>query len=130
MKKILIVDDDYDFVNALKILLQSQKYKVSEASNTKEAEIKIKEEKPDLIILDVMMDSPDEGFQFSYKLKRDESLKNIPIVMTTSVSKVTGFKFSPETDNIESNWIPVDKFIEKPIQSEAFLKTVKEFLKE
>lgn len=129
MKNILIIDDDVDFVNAVKVLLQSHNYNVIEAHNTSEAEKKIKERKPDLIILDVMMDTPDEGFQFSYNLRNSEEYKDIPIIMTTSVSKVTGFNFSPETDNIDGNWLPVDRFIEKPIEIDSFLKAIKELIK-
>ncbi len=128
MKKILIIDDDVDFVNAIKLLLESKNYTVISATNSEKALISIEKEKPDLIILDVMMDSPDEGFQFAYKIRSSEKFKNIPILMTTAVSQITGFKFSPKNDNIDENWIPVDEFIEKPIESEQFLKKVEHLL--
>jgi len=128
VKKILIIDDDVDFVNAIKLLLESKNYTVISATNSEKALISIEKEKPDLIILDVMMDSPDEGFQFAYKIRSSEKFKNIPILMTTAVSQITGFKFSPKNDNIDENWIPVDEFIEKPIESEQFLKKVEHLL--
>lgn len=130
MKKILIIDDDIEFVNAVKILLESNNYRVVTAGNTRKGMELIDKEKPDLIVLDVMMDTMDEGFQFSYKLRADKNLKNIPILMITAVSEKSGFKFSPQQDNVDQTWIPVDDFIEKPIQSEDFLKKVAKLLKE
>ncbi len=128
MKKILIIDDDIEFVDAVKILLESNGYDVNTANNTENGLNSINRDKPDLVILDVMMDSPDEGFQFAYKLKNDDKLKNIPILMSTSVSQVTGMDFSPASDNRNEEWISVDEFIEKPIESEKFLAVVEKLL--
>lgn len=129
MKKILIIDDDEDFINAVKILLESEHYKVSSVNNTNGVLDLIKKQTPDLIILDVMMDTLDEGIQFSYKLRSDKKAKNIPILMSTAVAQSAGFKLSPDKDNVDGNWIPVDGFLEKPIKSKEFLQTVKKLLK-
>ncbi|MBN1897444.1 MAG: response regulator [Spirochaetes bacterium] len=128
MKKILIIDDDIDFVNAVKLLLESNHYAVVAAHNTEKGLELLKKEKPDLLILDVMMDSMDEGFQFSYKIRTDKDFKTLPIMMVTSVSEMTGMNFSPKSDNTEGDWIPVNEFIEKPIESQSFLKKIEELM--
>ena len=90
----------------------------------------IKEKSHDLIILDVMMNSMDEGFQFAYKLRQDEATKSIPILMSTGVSEASGFKFDPDKDNEDGNYMPVDGYLEKPPKSEELLAKVAELLKE
>ena len=128
MKKILIIDDDSDFVEAMKILLEANNFEINSFNDTKGGVDAVKNTKPDLIILDVMMNTLDEGFQFSYKLRKDENTKDIPILMITGVSEATGFKFDPKEDNKDEKYIPVDGYIEKPIQNEEFIKKVNELL--
>jgi len=91
MKYILIVDDDKDVFESMKIVLEAEGYRVEWATNGSEAIQKAKASKPDLMILDVMMNSDDEGFQVTYKMKQDSDLSCIPIVMLTSVAFRTGF---------------------------------------
>ncbi len=130
MKKILIIDDDKEFVNAVKTLLEANGYQVNFAYNTKEGSRQLEKSKPDLILLDVMMEQMDEGFQFSYKLRNNKEFKDIPIIMITGVSEKSGFKFSPDRDNVDGTWIPVDDFIEKPVQSSVLLEKIKKILGE
>jgi CheY-like chemotaxis protein len=79
MKQILIVDDDRDVFESMKIVLESEGYAVDWATNGAEALQKAKAVRPDLMILDVMMNSDDEGFQVTYKMKQDGELSGIPI---------------------------------------------------
>lgn len=125
-KKILIVDDDPDIVEAMSLILETKGYQVASAADGAEGLKKAREFKPNLIILDVMMATDDEGFQVSYQLKSDAELCKIPVLMVTSVSEVTGFKYNPETDQ---EFLPVQGFIEKPIQPEVLLSRVAELLK-
>ncbi|MCK5328152.1 MAG: response regulator, partial [Candidatus Latescibacteria bacterium] len=97
-----------------------------EASNGKEGLEKVKEVNPDLLILDVMMDSDTEGFQVSYKLKTPEpeyaAYAKLPILMVTAIGKMKGMQFSPKKDE---GFLPVDDFVEKPIQPRVLLEKVK-----
>ena len=125
--KILVVDDDPDVVELIRITLEANNYKVYSAENGSEGLRRVKEIRPDLIILDVMMDSITEGFQVSYQLRsRDpqseyREFSNVPIIMLTGVSKKMHMKFSPKTDK---DYLPVDEFLEKPIHLDALLEKV------
>jgi len=127
MAKILIIDDDADIVEATKIVLESKGYKVVTAYEGDTGYKKAEEEKPDLIILDVMMKTKDQGFQVSYKLKNNPELSKIPILMLTSIGKETGFKFSKATDE---DYLPVDELVEKPIKPKDLLLKVGNLLKQ
>lgn len=122
---ILIVEDDADIVEAMKIILEGDRYKVEWAMDSNEAWQHMQEQRPSLIILDVMMRTPDEGFQLAYQLKNDPQYATIPILMVTSVSQKTGFRFSPDSDG---DFLPVDGFIEKPVQPQELLDNVKQLL--
>ncbi|HEN21411.1 MAG TPA: response regulator [Desulfobacteraceae bacterium] len=124
-KKILIVDDDKDYADALTIVLENNGYQVKHASSIGEGHEAIEKERPDLIILDVMMEKFTDGFDFLRILKEDENLKNIPVLMVTAVTEKTGFKFSPETDG---EYCPADDFVSKPIPVSALLSRVNKLI--
>lgn len=119
--RVLIIDDDIDIVEAEKFILENGGYEVIFAFDSKEGYRKIKDEQPDLIILDVMMATPDEGFHIAHKLRNDPDLCSIPIIMVTSVGKVTGFKYDPERD---AELLPVDEYLEKPIKPDELMSAV------
>ncbi len=129
-KHILIIDDDPDVVEAMRLPLQAQGYQVSKASSGAEGLQKIKELKPDLIILDVMMDTTTEGFQVSLALRSPDpqseyaTYQNIPIMMVTAIHTTTPLRFGPDKD-----YLPVDAFIEKPIDPDVLLAKVAELVK-
>ncbi|MFA6449880.1 MAG: response regulator [bacterium] len=124
-KKIIIIDDDPDILESMKIVLDKEGYNVITASNGKDGLEKVKAEKPNLVLLDVMMTSKDEGFQVSYAMKADPEMKDIPIVIISSVSQVTGFDFSKEKDGA---FIPVDEFVEKPVKPKQLIDIVRKNL--
>jgi CheY-like chemotaxis protein len=124
-KKILIVDDDKDVFESMKIVLESEGYNVIWATNGKDGLDRCKSEKPDLVILDVMMNTDDEGFQVAYKMKQDEELRKIPIIMATSISEKTGFTFDKEKDE---DFLPVNEFLEKPVDPKTLIDKVRENL--
>ena len=125
LQKVLIIDDDVDIVEAEKLLLENRGYDVISAFDGKEGFRKIKEEKPDIIILDVMMVTPDEGFQITRKIRNDPEISALPIVMVTSVGKVTGFKYDADRDR---ELLPVDEYLEKPIKPDELLGAVERAL--
>lgn len=125
MKKILIVDDDRDVFESMKIVLEAEGYGVDWATNGAEAITKAKSLKPDLMILDVMMNTDDEGFQVTYTMKQDPQLSGIPIVMVTSVGARTGFSFDRRKDE---DFLPVNEFLEKPVDPRTLVDKVRENL--
>jgi len=130
--KVLVIDDDPDLVESIRITLEANNYEVYSAENGTEGLRLVKEIHPDLIVLDVMMDTITEGFQVSYKLRsRDpqseyKEYSDIPIIMLTGISQKMHMKFSTEADE---DFLPVNEFIEKPIRLEALLARVKKLTK-
>ncbi|MBM4046470.1 MAG: response regulator [Planctomycetes bacterium] len=126
-KTIMLVDDDADVVEAMRLVLESNGYKVEAAYNGDECLAKVKSVKPNLIVLDVMMTKETEGFHVAYALRKDASTAKTPILMLTGIGERTGMKFSPKEDE---DYLPVDEFAEKPLAPEELLKRVKKLLKE
>lgn len=130
-QKILIIDDDPDIVEVVRITLEANGYEVHSANNGTEGLRLVKELHPDLIVLDVMMDTLTEGFQVSQTLRSPDpqsayrAYARIPILMLTGISQKMHMKFSPETDE---DYLPVDEFMEKPIGIEPFLERVRKLL--
>lgn len=125
-KKILIIDDDNDLVESIVNLLEAKGYDVVSASNGTEGVAKAKAEKPDLILLDVMMTTKDEGFNVARELKTVEELKGTPVIMVTGVRKEMNLPFGFEPDD---TWLPVKQFLEKPVKPETLLNAVADALK-
>ncbi|MBW8017824.1 MAG: response regulator [Planctomycetes bacterium] len=124
--KILIIDDDQDLTSALQTVLESNQYSVSTAASPDEGMEKLNAEKPDLIILDVMMTTWQDGFDMARSLKKDDEFKAIPILMLTGVEDKTGLEFKSEAGDEE--WLPVEVFLDKPVDPETFLAEVKKLL--
>lgn len=125
--KILIIDDDPDITEAMKVVLETENYLVQTAINGTEGMDQIKNNTPDLIILDVMMDTPREGFIINRELKKDPAYKYIPILMITAVKEKTGIDFKSEAG--DPTWLPVEDFLDKPIRPEVLLEKVQNLLK-
>lgn len=121
-KKILIVDDDRDFVESISDLLKAEGYIVAVAYNGNNGLTAAKEEKPDLIILDVMMTHDTEGFEVSREVDKNPELKNTKIIMVTGITKEMNLPFKFEPDK---SWIPVDEIMEKPVAPDDLLKAIR-----
>ena len=124
-KKILIIDDDRDYGDALKIVLESHGYTVTHALNIRDGRAVVESTPPDLIILDVMMEKHTDGFNLCSDLKNDDACSMIPIIMVTAVTEKTGFKFSPETDG---EYLQADDYISKPVPVSVLLSRVNKLL--
>ena len=124
--KILIVDDDLDLTKAIQVILESKQYSVIAANSKTEGMEKIKSEKPDLAILDVMMSTWQDGFKMAREIKNDPDSKNIPILMLTGVKDKTGINFKSTAG--DPNWCPVDGFLDKPVEPQVLLAEVEKLL--
>jgi len=120
--RILIVDDDPDLVEDCRLILENAGHSVRSAFNVQEGMAAIAAEAPQLLVLDVMMDSPDDGIVMAQDLRR-QGFK-APILMLTSISKVTGLAYGQDAD-----LVPVDAFQEKPVPPKKLLALVDELLK-
>lgn len=119
---ILIIDDDPDFVEVTKVLLETKQYNVRFAYNPEEGLAKLEEETPDALILDVMMGKGAEGFIFARKIRKDPRFDKMPILMLTSMREQTGFDAPGE--RIHPKFLPVDDYVEKGVEPEVLLKKI------
>ncbi|MDF1611397.1 response regulator transcription factor [Stygiobacter electus] len=120
MALIAVIDDDPDIIDASSIVLKSKGHSIISATNPNDGYKIVVENKPDLIILDVMMDEPDDGFYLAQKFRREKI--NTPILMYTSISKAVGMDFN------KSEMVPVDDFVEKPITPDQLISKVEALL--
>ena len=125
-KVILIVDDDYDYLYQLSFQLKKWGCNVVTAGSQKEAETLIESLKPDLAILDLMMENEDSGFVLSYKMKR--KYPDVPIIIATAVSAETGMNFG-SFEGEDKNWIKADTYLEKGIRMENLKKEIEKLIK-
>jgi len=124
-KKILLVDDDADFTEAVKLLLESRSYDVSVANDGKEGLKKVQTEGPNLIILDVMMPEMD-GYQVCAKLKADPKYRQIPILLLTAVGEaITTTSYTKEM----GMRIEADDYIPKPVEPVEIVERVEKLLR-
>ncbi len=124
MNKILIVDDDPDFVEATRMVLESAGYQVATAADGDEGLRKAKEERPDLVILDVIMKTVLDGLHMSQEMANDPEQHDTPILMVTSIANRDYAALFP-TDE----YIHIDGFISKPVSPDELLKRVSTMLK-
>jgi DNA-binding response OmpR family regulator len=124
MAKILIVDDDPDFVEITRIVLESNDYDVISASDGEEAIEKMKSDTPDLVLLDIMMSQPLDGVEVSRKMLEDDTLKRVPIIVVSSIMDSEHLAEFPSNE-----YLPIDDWISKPAQPEDLLAKVKKHLK-
>ena len=127
MPKILIIDDDSDYVAALRSILEAHSYNVTWAPGSAAGMEMIRSDLPDIIILDIMMSTMGEGLYMAYRLKSDPEYAQIPILMLTSIAQRTGLKFDPE-DNGE--FIPVEDYMEKSTPPDVLCTHIARILKQ
>ncbi len=123
---ILIIDDDPDFVEVTKVILETKQYDVQSAGNPTEGWERLQKELPDLLILDVMMGRGAEGFIMARKIRKDPRYNEMPILMLTSMREQTGFDFPGE--RIHSKFLPVDDYIEKGGEPKVLLEKIEQQL--
>lgn len=128
-QKVLIIDDDNDLVITMRLPLEAHGYQVFRAANRQEGLQKVKEIKPDIILLDVMMDSMTTGFELSRTIRNPDpaseyaAFRNIPLVMISAIHATASLRFASDKAQL-----PVDAFIEKPIEPELLLSIVRDHI--
>jgi DNA-binding response OmpR family regulator len=125
-KSLLVVDDDVDLLEQTKLNLETAGFNVIAAGSEKEADAILKTFKPDLAVLDLMMENQDSGFILSYKIKKMDP--TIPVIIITAVTSQTGIAFDVTTTD-ETSWIKADAIIAKDIRYEQLIGEVNRLLK-
>lgn len=123
MSKILVVDDDPDFVSAIKIILEKNNHEVISAPSGDTGYFRARQDKPDLVILDVIMDTVLDGLSVSQRMHDDPDLRDVPIIMVTSIANTDYAELFP-TDE----FIHINAFLSKPISADELIRQVNKYL--
>ncbi len=123
--KILLVDDDIDYLFQMEMNLKNMGYEVITCGSRKEAEKTLETTKPDLAIFDLMMETEDSGFILSYKAK--QKYPELPVIIATAVASETGISFGLNSPS-EKEWIKADLYLEKGIRKEQLKKEIEKLL--
>jgi CheY-like chemotaxis protein len=125
MSKILVIDDDPDFLYTVRIVLEGADFEVETASTPEEGLGKVQSTEPDLVVLDVLMPIGYEGFEVARAIREELQMTDLPIVMLTAVHdfKQVSYRFAPDKD-----YLPVDVFLDKPIDLETLVEIIKDVL--
>jgi len=128
--KILVIDDDPDFRKVTSLMLESGSYDVVTAENPQEAEEKLFKEKPDLILLDIMMDSLFDGYSLCHDIKTSpeyQEFRETPIIFVSAVKEKAGSRFTFKTT--EEGLVGPDDYIDKPVQPDDLIARIEKLLK-
>ena len=127
-KTVLLVDDDYDLLEINKMTLERAGFAVLTADNGEEGFLVASRQAVDVAVLDVMMDTPTEGFTLARQLRQDPRTRHIPLLMLTSVNTeneaIGSFVRFSDRDR-DPEWLPVDRFVDKPIKADDLVSIVR-----
>ncbi len=125
-KHILLIDDDPDIEHVIRVLLPAPQFRVDCRHSGPRGLEAMRADPPDLLLLDIMLASPSEGFHLCYEIRQDEALRHVPIVMISAIGARMGMDYARE---IGSEYLPADAFLEKPLESALLRKTVLDLLR-
>ena len=121
-KKLLIIDDDPDFVEGIKSILQAANYVVEAAYNPKDGFQALQTKRYDLLLLDIMMGRGAEGIMLARKLNKDPKLRETPVLIITGIREQMAFLFPGQA--VHPHLLPVDELVEKPVEPALLLEKV------
>ena len=124
--RILIIDDDVELTTTVKTVLESRGYVVGTANDRASGMEKAKAENPDLIVLDVMMEKHQDGFEMARELKKNPQTKDTPILMLTAIKEESGVDFKSVAG--DESWLPVDGFLDKPVTPKVLIAEIERLL--
>lgn len=125
-KTVLVVDDDVDFLEQTRLMLEQAGYRVVAAESQARAEELLAELVPDVAILDLMMEHNDSGFVLAHRIKSKNP--DVPVILTTAVTSQTGFDFEA-TGGTSSSWVKADVILDKPVRFEQIMREIQRLLK-
>ena len=122
-RRVLMVDDDVDFIDAVRLTLEAAGYEVLSANTGEEALALVRGRPVDVAILDMMMEEPDAGAMVADRLRRRSEMERIPVVLVTSVTEKTGYRVETETRE-GREWLGIDVWMDKPVDPQELLRTI------
>ncbi|MCC6159665.1 MAG: response regulator [Deltaproteobacteria bacterium] len=129
MAKILIIDDDQDIIDSLTMILEGNGHQVQVKTDTDNLVASVSEVGPDLIILDIMFpEDPQAGFVAARELNKNAKLKNIPVLLLSAVNQRSNMAFGFSDADISPDFMPVEAFIEKPVEPDVLIRKIAEML--
>jgi len=129
MANILIVDDDLDIIDSLKMILEANGHQVSVKTDPDDLVENVKQAPPDLIILDIIFpENPNAGFAAARELHKVEKVKDIPVLLLSAVNQLSKMSFGFSETDISEDFMPVKGFIEKPVEPAALIAKINEIL--
>jgi CheY-like chemotaxis protein len=126
--KILLIDDDEDLLRSFQVMLESKGFDVITSSDGKDGYTKLKNEKPDLLVLDVMMNTDLEGYNLLHVIKQEPAYKKIPIILLTGMIDKLGVNLISAVE--DEKMLPNVHFQDKPIDPQVLVKMIQDLLKE
>lgn len=129
MAKILIIDDDQDIIDSLTMILEGNGHQVQVKTDTDNLVASVSEVGPDLIVLDIMFpEDPQAGFVAARELNKNPKLKNIPVLLLSAVNQRSNMAFGFSDADISPDFMPVEAFIEKPVEPDVLIRKIAEML--
>ncbi|MEZ0396014.1 MAG: response regulator [Anaerolineales bacterium] len=125
-KKLLIIDDDPDFVSGIKAILDAGGYEVDVAYNPKDGLRALQAKKYDLLLLDIMMGRGAEGIMIARKMRKDAKLREVPVLIITGMREQIAFLFPGEP--VHPRFVDVDEMVEKPVEPKLLLDKVQSLI--
>jgi len=128
--RILVVDDDPDTLTTTRLFLESRGYEVLIAASAEEGTKQVEKERPDLVVLDVMMPHGIEGFQWVWSIRhhQDEALRSIPILLVTAIHETTRLRFHEGDADETGDYLPVQGFLDKPVDPDELARKIEAVL--
>jgi CheY-like chemotaxis protein len=126
-KRILLIDDDPDMHDAIKMILEPLGCQVKCCLTGPDGLETLRADPPDLLLLDIMLSSPSEGFHVSYEMKQDDALKDIPIIMISAIGQTMGMDYAKE---LGTDYVKADMFMEKPLEANKLREAVEQVLRD
>ncbi len=125
-KTVLLVDDDIDFLTGMRLQFEGAGFKVLPAESQKQAEEILKTNRPDVAVVDLMLEHADGGLALCHHIKKSDA--SIPVIIVTGVTTETGIEFDAATGE-ERSWVKADAFLSKPVRFEQLFTTIERLMK-
>lgn len=129
MNKIMIIDDDRDIIDSIRMILEANNYTVASKMDTDNLLADIKAEDPDIILLDIVFpEDAQAGFKAAREIAQQDDLKHIPVLILSAVNQLNNLGFSFNENDISNDFMPVRGFIEKPVEPDILLDKIKSLI--
>lgn len=123
--QILLIEDDLDMQQAIRVMLPEKEFALTACSTGPAGLEALRHSPPDLVLVDIMLATPSEGFHLCYQIKDNPKWRHIPVIMVSAIGVKTGVDYARE---LGSEYVPADAFLEKPIDARTLLQAIRKLL--